>query len=443
MFAYSFWSLAMDKSPDSMMADLACLPCVPYITAEALNEACFCVAVEPEVLRAELGRLVEPRGVSRPLALSHEHLFASHPIYVPHPAIGQIESVLTAIEEVTALSAYRSAAMGWAPDLAKMDPGSPGGLLGFDFHLSADGARLIEINTNPGGVLLNAMLARAQRICVPKHMSSATDMSSIELEVMKVIEVEWQRQRGTLPLKSIAIVDDSPTEQYLYPEFLLFQELFQKHGYHAQICAPDALDYRDGQVWLQGVPVDMVYNRLTDFALEEPGNSKLHAAYVASEVVLSPHPRAHALYADKRNLILLCDSKFLTQAGADSRSVAVLSKAIPSTQLVTLANREFLWTNRRQFFFKPAAGYGSKAAYRGDKLTRGVWAAIAEGKFIAQELVRPSERQLSPDSQPLKVDIRCYAYQGRPLLYTARMYQGRTTNFRTPFGGFAPVLTVA
>jgi hypothetical protein len=39
----------------------------------------------------------------------------------------------------------------------------------------------------------------------------------------------------------------------------------------------------------------------------------------------------------------------------------------------------------------------------------------------------------------LKVDLRNYAYQGRVLLRAARLYQGQTTNFRTPGGGFAPV----
>jgi hypothetical protein len=41
------------------------------------------------------------------------------------------------------------------------------------------------------------------------------------------------------------------------------------------------------------------------------------------------------------------------------------------------------------------------------------------------------------------VDLRCYAYQGQALLFAARLYQGQTTNFRTPGGGFAPVLTLA
>jgi hypothetical protein len=40
----------------------------------------------------------------------------------------------------------------------------------------------------------------------------------------------------------------------------------------------------------------------------------------------------------------------------------------------------------------------------------------------------------------LKVDIRCYAYAGEVQLVAARLWQGQTTNFRTPGGGFARVL---
>ncbi len=432
----------MIESPDPSRCEVDCAPRAP-LTADQLNDTCFCVSVDPEALRRELERLLPGDATEGSLALSHPHLFASLPVYVPRSIIEQMASVIAAIEKVTALANYRSTVIGWAPEIARMDPGSLGGLLGFDFHLTADDAHLIEINTNPGGVLLTAILARAQRICMPTQMQSATDLSSIEADVMRVIEAEWKQQRGPLPLKSIAIVDDSPSQQYLYPEFLLFQVLFQKHGYHAEICSPDALEYTDGQLRLHGEAVDMVYNRLTDFALEESRNSLLRAAYVAGEVVVSPNPHAHALYADKRNLILLCDSSFLAQAGASLQGIAVLAKSIPATQLVTSTNRDYLWAHRSRFFFKPAAGYGGKAAFRGDKLTRRVWDEIAAGTFIAQELVKPSERQTSSDSKPLKVDIRCYAYQGKALSYAARMYQGQTTNFRTPFGGFAPVLTVA
>ena len=40
----------------------------------------------------------------------------------------------------------------------------------------------------------------------------------------------------------------------------------------------------------------------------------------------------------------------------------------------------------------------------------------------------------------LKVDVRLYTYRGAVLLAVARLYQGQTTNFRTPGGGFAPLL---
>jgi hypothetical protein len=41
-----------------------------------------------------------------------------------------------------------------------------------------------------------------------------------------------------------------------------------------------------------------------------------------------------------------------------------------------------------------------------------------------------------------KMDVRLYTYDGRILLAAARLYQGQTTNFRTPGGGFAPVLVI-
>ena len=42
--------------------------------------------------------------------------------------------------------------------------------------------------------------------------------------------------------------------------------------------------------------------------------------------------------------------------------------------------------------------------------------------------------------QSMKADLRAYAYAGKVLLLAARLFQGQTTNFRTPGGGFAPVV---
>jgi hypothetical protein len=95
-------------------------------------------------------------------------------------------------------------------------------------------------------------------------------------------------------------------------------------------------------------------------------------------------------------------------------------------------------------FFKPAKGYGSKATYRGEKVTTKVWAEIIAGDYVAQNYAAPGARTTTEGAQnrSLKVDIRIYTYAARPLLAAARLYQGQTTNMRTPGGGFAPVLEI-
>ena len=192
--------------------------------------------------------------------------------------------------------------------------------------------------------------------------------------------------------------------------------------------------------------MDLVYNRLTDFALDAPENAALRVAWLADGTVITPHPYAHALYADKRNLVALCDEVALRDWGVPADVRATLAMGIPRTERVERMCADDLWTRRRQLFFKPAAGYGAKAAYRGDKLTRRVFDEILGGgvDYVAQALAPPSSRQLcvAGVAAPLKLDLRNYVYDGRVQLVAARLWQGQTTNFRTPGGGFAPVMTV-
>ena len=98
----------------------------------------------------------------------------------------------------------------------------------------------------------------------------------------------------------------------------------------------------------------------------------------------------------------------------------------------------------RTYSSSPLSGHGGKAVYRGDKVTKGVWAEIAGGEYVAQAFVTPGQRMIKLDGAPVqrKMDIRLYTYAGQVLLIAARLYQGQTTNFRTPSGGFAPVFVI-
>ncbi|HZM33980.1 MAG TPA: hypothetical protein VFC18_05735 [Burkholderiales bacterium] len=409
---------------------------------DKLNSDCFCISLDHGALRQALDADPVSGGLSALIEERCPHLFASLPVFVSRPHVDEMAKVVAAVEKVVALPAYREEVLARAPEIARLDPGARGAFIGYDFHIAAEGPRLIEINTNAGGALLNGLLGRAQRACceeVARLMGGPVPAGRLEQTIFDMFVREWQLAGREGASSRIAIVDDSPEEQYLYPEFLLFERLFRRLGVQADVLAPEDLQY-DGELRDARGRIDLVYNRLTDFSLAEEAHAALRAAYLSGAAIVTPHPRAHALYADKRNLALLSDASRLAALGARDETISVLMRGVPRTQLVSTADAEALWSARRRLFFKPATGYGSKAAYRGDKLTRRVWSEILAGEYVAQELVEPGRRRVGPDAI-LKADVRNYVYDGKVQLLAARLYQGQTTNFRTAGGGFAPVLT--
>ena len=299
-------------------------------------------------------------------------------------AIGAAVAALHDTINASDLRRAQLAANGWPEDAVPR-----AGLLCFDFHLTADGPRLIEINTNPGGLLIGAALMRA--------VGQAVDVAGAALAFAG---------GGS----RVAIVDEAPQSQFLWPEFLLYQALFRSAGMRADIC---------DSAGLNPFLVDAVYNRLTDFRLERPEHAALAQAWQAGWVVLTPDPYSHAVWSDKRLLVEL------------SRRSAL----VPSARVMT----EEDWDHRRNLFFKPMRGHAAKAVYRGDKISRATWESLPRGGTIAQEYVPPSLLEV-PGAEPLKCDLRAFALNGRLVLLMARLYRGQATNFRTPGGGFAPIL---
>jgi hypothetical protein len=409
-----------------------------------LNRSCYCTSADIPALQRWLWQDLESSGLASTSLERYAHLFSAAPVFVAREHAAQIRGIIEAIEATIALPAYRQLVLGRAPSVAKLAPAALGALLSYDFHLSDDGPKLIEVNTNAGGAMLNAVLRRAQRACcveVEQFFRERGDERSVGDALFALFIHEWQLARGDAPLRSIAIVDDAPEEQYLYPEFLLFQRLFETHGIGTVIAAPHELRYEDGGLWCADRRIDMVYNRLTDFYFEDSAHTALLEAYDAGAAVITPHPHAHALYANKHNLELLTDESSLRSMGAPQEIARRLLEGIPRTLPLAAHGEAQWWSDRAGWFFKPASGFGSRGSYRGDKLTRKTFAAIMQGDYVAQVVVPPSERWFRNEAgqRPLKLDLRNYVYAGETLLIAARLYQGQTTNFRTPDGGFAPV----
>jgi hypothetical protein len=418
------------------------------LPAEQLNNSCFCSSLDKAALKSALSCELHDDQLFELIEERCPFLFSARPVFISRTQENRIEEVVRALESVIALPGYRELVLADAPDIAKIGTGGAHGVFfGYDFHPDGANLGLIEINTNAGGAMLNAAMARAHRTCCldDAQLSQAVLSGALfEDQIVRMFRSEWASSRQTAPLRTIAIVDTQPRQQYLYPEFLLFQRFFAKNDIHAVIADPSELAFRDGALWFGELKIDLVYNRLTDFMLEAPESRALHDAYCEDAVVLTPHPQAHALYANKRNLTILSNAAALEKLGVPQATIDILVANVPFTETVTTSNAERLWSERRNLFFKPVAGYGGRAAYRGDKVTKRVWQEILLGEYIAQKVVAPGVRVSGRADSPetLKFDLRSYVYRSRVQWTAARVYQGQTTNFRTPGGGFAPVYSL-
>jgi len=420
----------------------------PYRLAPSLNDACQCIWLDREKLQRQLEQNL---GDTVGLLASRPGMVSGSVVFVDPQDAAAMDRTVQLVQLALSSPAYRRRIDEHAPAIALAVQQAAGGILGLDFHLGGMQPQLIEINTNPGGLLVNLELARAVTAacdCMAEPLaglaSGGVPLADLPQHVAASFAAEWTAARGAAPLRSIAIVDDDPANQYLYPEFLLYQRLFERAGWRARIVDAAALEYRDSSLAADGECIDLVYNRLTDFYFADPRHAALRQAYEAGSAVVTPHPSAHAHWADKRLLAWLRDETLLEAAGLGSDERSHLLESIPPTEIVGREAADELWLRRKQLFFKPVDGYGSKAAYRGDKLTRAAFDHILSHQYVAQALAPTSTRRVVAEGveSDLRVDIRNYCLAGTTLLRAARLYRGQTTNFRTPGGGFAPVLTL-
>jgi hypothetical protein len=351
-----------------------------------------------------------------------------------------MDRVVAAVHALVMSPYYRDRVLGLAPLIARCPMQPDFGLFsGYDFHLTPQGPKLIEINTNAGGAFHGALIDDAR---YRAGMPGSHPLQHWAGLFVRQVRNEWARA-GRGELSRVAIVDDNPDTQFLRLEFNLAARELKANGIDAIIADPRELSFSDGVLRRGGERIDLVYNRLTSFALDRGEDTPLREALQAGAAWITPGPRAHALLACKRNLALMGDPAFLEAAGLDAQSRAVLGAAVPMTVVLSPENVDELWARRDGLYFKPLSGFGSRGVYAGAKLTRRTWDAIvASNDYVAQALVPPS-RVLVPGHGEMRCDIRTYAYEGRSFMRLARLYRGQTTNFRTPGGGFAAVTTPA
>ena len=202
----------------------------PLGLVDAFNRDCFCLTLDQDALALALESEMGQPDLTELIRQRCPYLFAAQPVFVAQAQLERMAQVVQALESVVALPAYREQVLSAAPAIARFDPGGAQGVFfGYDFHLHQGLLGLIEINTNAGGAMLNVLLAKAQRACCKAMDEMAPTIADADDFVQRMVDMfhqEWLLSGRTKPLSSIAIADEGPEEQYLYPEFLLFQQLF-------------------------------------------------------------------------------------------------------------------------------------------------------------------------------------------------------------------------
>jgi len=336
------------------------------------------------------------------------------------------------LHKISGLTAYHALLGDDLPETARHNPRHYSAMMGYDFHLSGTGPKLIEVNTNAGGFWFAGLAENSSRPDFSGRVAGRL-LSSFLTEFRL-----FTAGKSGLP-EFLAIVDEDPVNQFLYPEMRAFSALFKKAGIDNAIVDPMELQLKGSILYWGGKRVDMIYNRHCDFYLHNPATARIRTAWLAGTVCLTPNPHTYGLLADKRRMALWSDSNKLEKLDLGQPAIDFLLRMVPSTHLLAAMAPEQAWRTRKQWVFKPDTGYASRGVYVGNKLTAAKFAQLDPDNTLVQAWIPPSLTRFS-DELPFKTDYRLFAYQNRILCVSARLYHGQVTNLRTPNGGFAKVI---
>lgn len=238
----------------------------------------------------------------------------------------------------------------------------------------------------------------------------------------------------------IAIVDDEPQKQKLYIEFLLYKELFEKRGATCVIVDRRDLEMRDGKLWAGAFgPIDLVYNRATDFYFEEEASRALREAMTTGAAVITPNPYDYRMLADKNRLVEWSrEGQLESVYGLSKNDADLIRGTVLRTREANAIDPEVLWKERKKLVFKPRQAYGGKGVYRGSSISRGAFDGVLASDSLAQDFVPAPTVKI--DGVEFKYDLRFFAYRDYVHVACGRLYQGQMTNALTPGGGVTSIV---
>lgn len=374
--------------------------------------------------------------------LLNPNLISSQRFGVQKLTIEKIKSFVSVVYKLRDSKEYQDAILKTHPLFSDfVRPQNYSTLMSFDFHI-VDGhqPKLIEINTNASSSLVINESYRAQKM---KNIFE----NDFEADILKCFEEEFRLwSKGTKTLKTIAIVDENPSTQKMFIEFLMYQELFTRAGYKCAIADPSELVLKDKNLFYGEDKIDLVYNRHTDFYFSTLECRHLQEAYKNSYACFSPHPFEYAMLADKQRLFEFSTEPQILHPLSEQEKNLIHDVLLKSYDVSLAEDKNWFWKNKKSLFFKPKRSFGGKASYRGQGVTQGVFTNIEAGEYLAQEFAPPPEVDVVLEDQStttFKCDLRFYVYRGRIQQGVARLWRGQMTNINSTGGGLTPLFVIS
>lgn len=318
------------------------------------------------------------------------------------------------------LPAYANALKDALPATAGIDPGSPGILMGYDFHLTAEGPRLIEINNNAGGLFVGG------HQWLPQPDLPCWDDVLVR-RLCHMFPEHWRH---------MAIMDEDITQQFMYPEMQAYAELLGMEGREVVLVCPEDIRLASDGLYAGGMRLDGIYNRHTDFYLQSAALSDIRSAFERGLVQLNPHPRSYALLGDKRRMVDWWRPGFLETMLA-TNELAFIRGIVPETRLFSEMSADAIWEKRNEWVFKPAARHGGKGVLLGKGISRKRFAELDVANTVMQRFVPASSIELNGTT--FRLDIRLYTHGPELIALAGRIWQGQMTNFRMAGSGWVPI----
>ena len=315
---------------------------------------------------------------------------------------------------------YAQALQDRLPSAAGIDPGAPGILMGYDFHLTGEGPKLIEINNNAGGLYMG------DHLWLPQPDLPCWDEVLVR-RLCRMFPDHWQQ---------MAIMDEDVSTQFMYPEMLAYAELLGMGGRKVLVLSPEDIGLQADGLYAGGMKLDGIYNRHTDFYLQTPQLAHVRSAFQQGLVQLNPHPRSYALLGDKGRMVDWWSAGLL-EGMLPPEEVESIRSIVPETRWLGDVQEDIAWGERKDWVFKPAARHGGKGVLLGKAMSRKRFAELDPHDTVMQRYVRASEIELNGAS--FRFDIRLFTHGPELVALAGRVWQGQMTNFRSEGSGWVPI----